>query len=135
MPPEPPAQFSTRTPMAINLLLSPILCSTCVSPDNPYLTVMVIHGFRHRIPPLVLPDPLDNGSKQVVFVAIQRSDFTDYHLSLLIAPHVVATFSRGSTGIASRKSVSPSPQNHRISFLLQIFEHFLHVFQHFGLFL
>ena len=33
---------------------------------------------------LFLPDPLDDGSKQVVFVAIQRLDFTDDHFDLLL---------------------------------------------------
>ena len=33
---------------------------------------------------LFLIDPLDDGSKQVVFVAIQRLDFTDDHFDLLL---------------------------------------------------
>ena len=99
-----PAESATRA--AVLLLLQGCL-KAVEAPDpqdefDPFEIPLLLLG----IPFLI--DPLDDRPEQVVFVAIQRPDFTHYHLSLLITPHVVATFSRGSTGIASRKSVSPS---------------------------
>ena len=128
VPPEQPTQSSKRAPMAINPSRPLIPRQICFSSDDIYLAVMVIHGFRHRLPlvppnlrykfpfrqddpavpifkrlsrlpvleddfylldnpfvaDLFLIDPLDDGSKQVVFVAIQRLDFTDDHFDLLL---------------------------------------------------